>query len=83
MRQRLYVAADLQPHNGVIVALDAVQPQGCAPLNGIGTGLIVGLRGSSVERDFFLPQREKRSPRLAVHKMLCPVPFAMHTPVCT
>ena len=74
MRQRLYGAADRQPHNGVIVALDAVQPQGRAPLNGIGTGLIVGLRGSSVERDFFLPQREKGH-LAAVHKMLCPVPF--------
>lgn len=82
MRQRLYGAADRQPHNGVIVALDAVQPQGRAPLNGIGTGLIVGLRGSSVERDFFLPQREKVTLQLST-KCSALSPFAMHTPVCT
>ena len=45
MRQQLYGAADRQPHNGVVVALDAIQPQGCTPLNGVGTGLIVGFRG--------------------------------------
>ena len=40
--------ADGQAHDGVVVPFQPVEPEGCAALDGVGTGLVVGLFGSRV-----------------------------------
>ncbi len=69
MCQQLYGAAHRQTHDGVVVALNTVQPEGRPSLNGIGTGFIVGFGGGSVEVDLLFTQREE-SNAAAVHKKL-------------
>ena len=49
MAQQLYGAAEGQAHDGVVVALDAVQPQRRAALDGISAGLIIGFLNIQIE----------------------------------
>ena len=67
MCQQLYGAAHRKAHDRVVVALDAVQPEGRTALNGVGTGLVVGFSGGSVKVDL-LPAQRKKGNAAAVHK---------------
>ena len=67
MCQQLYGAAHRKAHDRVVVALDAVQPEGRTALNGVGTGLVVGFSGGSVKVDLLPAQREEGN-AAAVHK---------------
>ena len=69
MPQQLYGTAERQPHDGIVVALDTVQPEGRTPLNGISPSLIVRLFCGGIERDLLLAQREEGH-FTAVHKTL-------------
>ena len=56
-------------HNGVIITLNGIQPDRRAALDGVGTGLIVGLLCGGVPLDLLLAQWEKGD-LAGIHKAL-------------
>lgn len=74
--------ADGQAHNGVIITLNGIQPDRRAALDGVGTGLIVGLLCGGVPLDLLLAQWEKVTLQVST-KLSVRVPSETQTPVCT